>query len=195
MAARTFIDSGGTEWEVFEVRRTSQKAEAVSPGLEQGWLAFVSVTGKRRLAPFPQDWQSADLKELERLCGIARVSRAGSLSGSGASTPALEPRTRVPRVRPAHEDHVDVAPGELPVEAAVRGEDSVEWTVREFARQARAKGLPAIEAMVRLKTLLTRVFTDPSSTACDLRAVRRWFVEAYYFDREEPRPGPDAQSL
>ena len=216
MAARTFRDSTGTDWEVFEVRRTSQKAEAVSAGLERGWLAFVSAAHKRRLAPFPADWESADLAELERLCGLARAAR-GSLPArnageskvpsrdAGASEkPARDAsesekstrdaRTRVPRIRAAKADRPAVAAGGLPVESIAQGEDSVEATVREFAHQARAHGLPAIEAMVRLKALLTRVFTNPASAARDLRAVRRWFVEAYYFDRDAASAAPEVQA-
>ena len=163
MAARTFEDSVGTVWEVFEVRRTSQKAQAVSAGLEQGWLAFVSGQAKRRLAPFPPEWQTADPAELERLCGTARVARATSLT----VTPVLQSGI----------------------------EQDVEATVRDFAHQARAHRLPAIEAMVRLKALLARTFPEPSSPARNVRAVRRWFVEAYYFDRDAtPTDGRD-QSL
>jgi hypothetical protein len=60
---------------------------------------------------------------------------------------------------------------------------SVEGTVRAFAHRARALGLPAIEALVRLRVLLQTNHPEPDSEARDLRRVRRWFVETYYFER------------
>jgi hypothetical protein len=65
----------------------------------------------------------------------------------------------------------------------------VREVVRGFAREARASRLPAIEAMVRLKAMLAERFlgedaaVDTRADASDLRRVRRWFVEAYYFER------------
>ena len=199
MTARTFADSTGTVWEVFEVRRSSQKAGAVSTGLERGWLSFVSGPRKRRLAPFPPEWQIAEASELERLCGLARAAR--EISPRNAAQPSATEqardttRTRVPRIRALPGDRVARAAGELPIVATAGSSDSVEGTVREFAHQARAHGVPAIEAMVRLKALLARVFGDPASAERDVRSVRRWFVEAYYFDRGAPRPGANDQLL
>ena len=210
MPARTFEDSAGTVWEVFEVQRSSHKAQAVTAGLERGWLAFISSDQKRRLAPYPTDWRTADDAELERLCGTARAARPTGFpleshpsEGSGADG---APRARVPRIRPARtampatqETAASPAPsastdfGDLPIAISASSEDSVEDTVRAFAHQPRPPGLPAIEAMVRLKTLLTRVYTEPRSPARDLHSVRRWFVEAYYFERniESGQEAPD----
>jgi hypothetical protein len=198
VAARTFEDSAGTVWEVFEVRRASQTPGAVSPGMERGWLAFVSGAAKRRLAPFPAEWQTADGAELERLCGMARAARAAMLlrEGSSAGAEQKEAPTRMPapRIRRTSGEAAQLS-GDLPIVATAGSGDSVEGTVRAFAHQARAHGLPAVEAMVRLKALLARVFADPASEARDVRAVRRWFVEAYYFDRGAPRPETPDQSL
>lgn len=183
MAARTFEDSAGTVWEVFEVRRASQRPGSVSPGMERGWLAFVSGAAKRRLAPFPAEWQTADRAELERLCGMARAARAATLlrEGGSAGVEQAPTRTRAPRIRRTSGEAARLS-GDLPIVATAGSGDSVEATVRAFAHQARAHGLPAVEAMVRLKALLARVFADPASEARDVRAVRRWFVEAYYFE-------------
>ena len=170
MAARTFEDSAGTVWEVFEVHRASEAPRGVSAGLEGGWLAFVSATGKRRLAPYPPAWESAAITELERLCESARRANP-------AQFPIGAPRVRVPRV--------------VESEAAVLDDTQslVREVVRGFAREARASRLPAIEAMVRLKAMLAERFLGEDSAsetradASDLRRVRRWFVEAYYFER------------
>jgi hypothetical protein len=195
MAARTFEDSTGTMWEVFEVHRATEKPGAVSAGLEKGWLAFVSPAGKRRLAPFPPGWFTASPPELERLCAAARQ----------AATPSPVARERKPHIRRAKptaspdssaaqqgprsggRSVVDKtrhagAPVEL-VEATVAGTTPEEVT-RAFARRARAEGVPAVEAMVRLKALLVVRFPGSESEARDLRSVRRWFVEAYYFDED-----------
>jgi hypothetical protein len=188
--ARSFQDSSGAVWEVFEVRRTSQKALAVSVGLENGWLSFVHGANKRRLAPFPREWETATPAELERLCGMARVvhqhdeviAEPGPRSDATAGTPDA-PRARIPRIRPPRTSQ-PIATVELPIVSSARSSDSVESTVRTFAHQARAHRLPAIEAMVRLKALLARVYPEASSAARDLRAVRRWFVESFYFERE-----------
>jgi hypothetical protein len=38
--------------------------------------------------------------------------------------------------------------------------------------------------MLELKALLQRVHPEPDSEARNRQSVRRWFVEAYYFDRK-----------
>jgi hypothetical protein len=195
--ARTFEDSAGVVWEVFEVHRTSQKAEAVSAGLERGWLAFVSGDSKRRLAPFPNEWHTADPAELERLCGLARVARATAFprrETGGAHPTSASARAPQPRIRPSRLSG-DAAPETYEaIGASATSANPVERTVREFAREARAHGLPAIGAMVQLKALLARVYPAGDSAARDLRAVRRWFVESYYFERENEPLDPDGHS-
>ena len=197
MAVRTFEDSAGTVWEVFEVQRSSHKAQAVTAGLELGWLAFISSSQKRRLAPYPPQWRTVDDAELERLCASARAARSTGITVDSRSTEHARgegtARIRVPRIRAARTTSPTAGVAELPIATSATSADSVEDTVREFAHQARAHGLPAIEAMVRLKALLARVFPGPRSAARDLRSVRRWFVDAYYFERVAvaPAEAPD----
>jgi hypothetical protein len=140
--------------------------------LESGWLAFVSRDERRRLAPFPSGWEGVGATELERLCAMARVAPVAKHPMIG------EERQRVPRSEdtsaPADEAHGNVTSGAKP---------GVEEVVRAFAHRARATGLPAIEAMVQLKLLLADQFPDAASGARDLRRVRRWFVETFYFER------------
>lgn len=198
MPARTFEDSAGTVWEVFEVHRSSRNAQAVSAGLELGWLAFASGSRRRRLAPFPSEWQTADRAELERLCQQARAARTTGLTsgpGTGGDRAAgtADTRPRAPRLGRRKERPDAVPPDELPIGATAASEDPVEQTVRRFAKRAQSHGLPAIEAMVQLKGLLARVYPSATSVARDLQAVRRWFVESYYFERDRPleADGPD----
>jgi hypothetical protein len=198
MPARTFEDSAGVVWEVFEVHRSSQKSGAVSAGLEKGWLAFVSGDAKRRLAPFPSEWLTADVKELERLCSIARVARATGITkrvrsteGRSAAAPPA-PRPPVPRIRPSQHSRAPFPDGERLVTASASPTSPPERTVREFAHEARARGLPAIGAMIELKGLLSRLYPESDSPARDVRSVRRWFVESYYFERGGESPDGDS---
>lgn len=168
MAARTFTDSAGLTWDVFEVHRASRPVGAVSPGLEGGWLAFACGDNKRRLAPIPSAWQTSSDAELEALCESARRAQ-----------PPRFPAGRPPRPR--------IRPSVLDAEVVPQGEAAanVESTVRAYAHSARARGLPAVAAMLELKTLLLQRHPEPGSEASDRQLVRRWFVEAYYFERDQ----------
>jgi hypothetical protein len=185
VASRTFEDSAGVLWEVFEVHRASEAPRGVSAGLEKGWLAFVSINGKRRLAPFPTEWERIPASELERLCEAARVANPArypreALRSAGERAAASKADNR-PRIRLSEPD----PPADQSGEAASLVRDAV----RVFAHEARAKKLPAIEAMVRLKALLLEryggsdVEAATRADATDMRRVRRWFVEAFYFER------------
>ena len=190
MPARTFEDSAGVIWEVFEVHRSSQKSGAVSAGLEAGWLTFVSGDSKRRLAPFPSGWLTAEPQELERLCGTARIVRAAGLPvrararDAAAAAAPQPPRVSAPRIR----TRAALPDGQSVGEPAASA-NPTERTVREFAHEARARGLPAIGAMIELKGLLARMYPESDSPARDVRSVRRWFVESYYFERDGETSG------
>jgi len=177
MAARTFTDSAGLKWEVFEVHRASQKAGAVSPGLEHGWLAFASGDNKRRLAPIPADWAMATDAELEALCESARH----------APTPRYPlDRPVRPRIRRNEGSALanDTARGFSNASSAGPTMSAeVEDTVRAFARDARARGLQVVMAMLELKALLKQDHPELDFENRDRQLVRRWFVDAYYFER------------
>ncbi len=191
MAARTFADSAGTIWQVFEVHRSSTKPGAVSTGLEQGWLSFTSANAKRRLAPIPPTWESSPDPELERLCSTARVV--------APATHTFEPISRDRRRKEGESvdgqdtgdrrratDYADEETRAVGAEAGSSstkaGDLGVEATVRQFAHEARARGQPAINAMVQLKGLLQAQFGEQASDLRDIKSVRRWFVETYYFE-------------
>jgi hypothetical protein len=70
---REFTDSRGVEWRVWAVTPAHlhpvTRGEDYMDRLQDGWLAFESSAEKRRLeAPYPSDWQTAPLTELEALC-------------------------------------------------------------------------------------------------------------------------------
>lgn len=182
MAARTFEDSAGATWEVFEVHRASGKLGGVSAGLELGWLAFVKEGEKRRLAPFPSDWEQVGDSELEQLCARARLSAPRPIAPQAG-----------PRIRPTPPDGGPLAeraehptptvPAE-PVAEAPGDLEAIREVVRAFAHEARTTGLPAVDAMVRLKAVLAERFPGADHAARDSRLVRRAFVDAYYFERD-----------
>ncbi len=176
---------------MFEVQRASEAPRGVTAGLEKGWLSFVSDAGKRRLAPFPSVWREATDLELERLCAQARVAKparfneqsTSAVGGQSFAKPYSGVRTAEPAEPPAVTEVTEVVP------PGAAGDDVVRTMVRAFAQEARLNKLPAIEAMVRLKGLLHERYGGADAApelrgvATDVARVRRWFVEAFYFDR------------
>jgi hypothetical protein len=84
MALRTFKDSGGQEWTVWNTLPTAQRSalsaymETVSAAghgdtkpirkaFEAGWLTFASGGQKKRLAPIPERWEDGTDADLQRL--------------------------------------------------------------------------------------------------------------------------------
>jgi hypothetical protein len=84
-SCREFTDAAGVTWTVQWVepiamseafdRMRDLKARAsghVEADARGPWLSFESETGeKRRLAPAPTDWSSAQLDDLDRWCAAA----------------------------------------------------------------------------------------------------------------------------
>src|SRR5829696_4657105 len=99
MAYRTFTDSAGTEWQVWDVRpqgratdrrsdedrrlltvqiehaerrdAPDRRAPLVAPGMESGWLCFQAGGDKRRLVPIPTAWDSEPNERLEAFLRLA----------------------------------------------------------------------------------------------------------------------------
>ena len=84
---RTFVDSAGVEWTVWAVHpedRQVTRATRLRGTYSQGWLAFESEAGKRRLTPIPAGWEQVSEAELERMCTTAeqalqRTRRSGPI--------------------------------------------------------------------------------------------------------------------
>ncbi|MEO6528612.1 MAG: hypothetical protein ABIP93_18485 [Gemmatimonadaceae bacterium] len=180
MPSRELIDSDGTVWEVFEVRRKPDPAaverRSVSRGLEAGWLTFASKSEKRRMPEFPSGWETLSDEELWSLFHKARrapqpdlrfagrnVAVSGTATGSSERIGSVEP----PDVRS------DVEPGA----------GSIERMVRTHARSARGKGTPPVEALVQLKRMLTDA--GHATDKLSLKRARGWFVESYYLERRK----------
>jgi hypothetical protein len=95
---REFTDHRGIEWRVWEVTPVHMhpitRGEDYMGKLQDGWLTFESSTEKRRLeAPYPADWESFPLPELEELCRRASLvlrRRARSITGERRAASAVE---------------------------------------------------------------------------------------------------------
>jgi hypothetical protein len=191
MTARTFEDSSGAQWEVFEVHRALQKAGAVSVGLENGWLSFVNGETKRRLAPFPGNWAAFSDAELARLCQAARPAAPARFPFDRPMRPRIRRSEADDRSKGKSSDDAGERAGDpsgldvAPSDAGSPSESEVEQTVREFAREARVRGLAVVDAMIELKARLIERHPGTDSPARDRRRVRQWFVASYYFDRKE----------
>jgi hypothetical protein len=69
------------------------RGEDYMANLQDGWLAFESGREKRRLAPYPADWLTYRIPQLEELCGRASLvirSRAKTKSGERRAVSAVE---------------------------------------------------------------------------------------------------------
>ena len=62
----------GPERRVAERRMTAPRTVMSVPGMERGWLVFVSDGVKRRLAPPPDGWEACPESALARLLERAR---------------------------------------------------------------------------------------------------------------------------
>jgi hypothetical protein len=73
MSLREFTDSRRVEWRVWDVTPHQMhpitRVEDHMGNLQDGWLVFESAREKRRLeAPYPSEWRSFGIPELEALC-------------------------------------------------------------------------------------------------------------------------------
>ena len=76
---RTVADSAGTEWTIFEVKKTvaGDQWTYLPAQFGNGWLCFESAAAKRRLTPVPPGWGAMSDADLLRLLRKAQpVARA-----------------------------------------------------------------------------------------------------------------------
>ncbi len=80
MAVREFTDSRGVDWRAWDVTPTHMhpvtRGEDYMANLQDGWLVFECGREKRRLeAPYPGDWNTLPIPQLEELCRRASPVR------------------------------------------------------------------------------------------------------------------------
>lgn len=79
MALREFEGPGGHRWKAWDVTagqiHPKTRAEDYMRDLADGWIVFERVDGeeKRRLCPYPVDWQSCSDEEVAALCARAEI--------------------------------------------------------------------------------------------------------------------------
>ena len=84
MALRNFTDSQGHGWRVWNVvpqYASIRDEEAMTPGLQGGWLCFENGGEKRRLSPIPADWETAGSEALEAWCRQATAVQQRAVVG------------------------------------------------------------------------------------------------------------------
>ena len=94
MALRQFRDARGVAWTVWatlpETAAPLRFDQRPLGDLEHGWLTFECAEGRRRLAPFPADWDTLTDEELERCCREAKAPppRRSARAPAATSDPA-----------------------------------------------------------------------------------------------------------
>lgn len=89
MAFRTFRDPEGREWQVWdvvpsrEVEGGSRRHHYLPAEMAAGWLCFEAADQKRRLTPFPSDWEQRDDAAIHALCLAAQPVALRKRSASG----------------------------------------------------------------------------------------------------------------
>jgi hypothetical protein len=91
MAVREFIDERGRAWRVWcilpeSIHPVTRAEDYLADCYQLGWLVFETTAGdeKRRLCPFPRDWQSAGEDALRSLLGQSEAVRSRRASGERA---------------------------------------------------------------------------------------------------------------
>ena len=79
MALREFEGPGGHRWKAWDVTagqiHPKTRAEDYMRDLADGWIVFERVDGveKRRLCPYPPDWQGWSDEDVAALCARAEI--------------------------------------------------------------------------------------------------------------------------
>ena len=117
MAVREFTDSKGLEWRVWDVRpehmHPATRTEDFLSNLQDGWLAFESAKEKRRLeAPYPADWITCRIPELEALCRNAKpVVRRSMQSETGKHRAMVASASEQQAIRSSNAERTFRSPG------------------------------------------------------------------------------------
>jgi hypothetical protein len=69
---RRMFEADGVMWWVFDVMPS--QSLMIDPALASGWLCFESKSELRRLAPIPDDWETASHVDLVRHLSTAVMS-------------------------------------------------------------------------------------------------------------------------
>ncbi|MGI9077013.1 MAG: hypothetical protein ACR2G6_06730 [Gemmatimonadaceae bacterium] len=94
MALREFTDEDGVKWKAWDVAtedmHPATAAEDFLGDMLSGWLCFESVRGRRRLAPYPNDWDRLSDEDFRKL--LRRATPAVSRVRSQGMKAPVDPR-------------------------------------------------------------------------------------------------------
>ena len=97
MALREFTDEDGVEWKAWDVTPEQMHpltaAEDYLADMLSGWLCFESVRGRRRLAPYPSDWDAMSDEGFRKL--LARATPVVSRVGATGMKAPEDPRPKL----------------------------------------------------------------------------------------------------
>lgn len=113
---REFVDEGGKSWRVWcilpeSIHPVTRAEDYLADCYQLGWLVFEATTGdeKRRLCPFPRDWESADEQALRSLLGQSEYVRPRRHSGEvAADREVIRPATPAIEVDDSTEENADL---------------------------------------------------------------------------------------
>ena len=117
MAVREFVDEGGRAWRVWcilpeSIHPVTRAEDYLADCYQLGWLVFETTAGdeKRRLCPYPREWESADQQSLRALLGQSEMVRRRRSSGDKAAADEEILRSSAPGVEvdDASEDKPDL---------------------------------------------------------------------------------------
>lgn len=116
MAVREFADGQGKAWRVWcilpeAIHPVTRAEDYLADCYQLGWLVFEATSGdeKRRLCPFPRDWEHADEQELRSLLGQSEAVRPRRPSGQTATdTDVLRPKAPAIEVDDQSEEKADL---------------------------------------------------------------------------------------
>lgn len=104
MAVRELVDDQGKAWRVWcilpeSIHPVTRAEDYLADCFQLGWLVFETVAGdqKRRLCPFPRDWETADEQALRSLLAQSEPVRQRRSSGE-AATDREVPRPTAPAI-------------------------------------------------------------------------------------------------
>jgi hypothetical protein len=115
MAVREFVDGQGKSWRVWcilpeSIHPVTRAEDYLADCYQLGWLVFEATTGdeKRRLCPFPRDWESVDEQQLRALLGQSEAVRPRRPSGPRDQNAVLQPKASAIEVDDAPEEKADL---------------------------------------------------------------------------------------
>jgi hypothetical protein len=116
MAVREFIDEQGKAWRVWcilpeAIHPVTRAEDYLADCYQLGWLVFETTSGdeKRRLCPFPRDWEHAHEQTLRSMLSESEPVRRRRPSGETAiDKEALPPKAHAIEVDDAFHEKADL---------------------------------------------------------------------------------------